>query len=587
MSAPPTLWQLVAPVRLRLAAATALGAVGAGISVLGTVLLAHTVAGLAADAGGRAEVLLRCGIAAVALVVGFALSRAAFRVSHAASNRLERHLRRGLAETIARAPLGAAYRLGAGGLKKVAQDDVRSLHALVADSVPMVGASFATPVVAVAAMAAVQWRLVPVILLTVPVALWCVRQMGRDYPEQQARYERAAGAVDGAVVEFVQGMPVVRTFDDGRTSFRRFSDAVREFSAAVAAWTATGRRADLATRLLVAPLPTLAVIAVAGVAMLLAGWVTVPELVVALVIGALPVESVLPVLYMVDFLKRSKAGVGGISDVLAIEPLPEPDRPQIPRGGEVVFQNVTFGYEPDRPALRGVDITVPAGTTCALVGPSGSGKSTVARLVARFFDVDAGAVRVGGVDVRDMTSQTLLQHVALVFQEPFLVEGTVAENIRLGRPDATDEEVRAAAKAAAAHDFVVGSLPAGYDSPVGERGALLSGGQRQRITIARAILSDAPVVVLDEATAFADPETEAQVQEAVAGVTAGRTVLVVAHRLGSIIDADRIVVMEGGRVVEAGTGTELRAHGGRFARMWQAHEEAARWRLGAAGEETS
>jgi ATP-binding cassette subfamily B protein len=321
------------------------------------------------------------------------------------------------------------------------------------------------------------------------------------------------------------------------------------------------------------------VVLAAGIWLVAGGTMEPAGLLVALLIGTLPIESILPLMYLNNFVNDSKAGAARIASVLALPELPEPTRPRPPRDGSVRFRGVTFGYgaDRDRPALDGVDLDVPAGSVCALVGPSGSGKSTLARLVARFHDVDAGSVEVGGVDVREIGTPALLRHVALVFQDPFLVDDTVAENIRLGRPDATDAEVEAASRAAGAHEFVVSELPDGYATRVGERGGLLSGGQRQRLTIARAMLVDAPIVVLDEATAFADPEAEAAIQDSVAALTRGRTVIVIAHRLATVADADQIVVLADGRVAEHGTHDELLAAGGRYARMWQHHERARAW----------
>lgn len=238
---------------------------------------------------------------------------------------------------------------------------------------------------------------------------------------------------------------------------------------------------------------------------------------------------------------------------------------------------MTFSYGPDRPpALAGVDLDIPAGTVCALVGPSGAGKSTVARLIPRFFDVDSGSVEVGGVDVRDIETATLLRHIALVFQDPFLLHASIRENLVIGRPQATDAEIEAACRAARIHDEVL-ALPQGYETVVGERGASLSGGQRQRVTLARALLSDAQVVILDEATAFADPENEAAIQDAIAELTHGRTVIVVAHRLSTIVDAHQIAVIDGARVAQSGTHAELLASGGRYSELWDRHLRAQGW----------
>jgi ATP-binding cassette, subfamily B, bacterial IrtA/YbtP len=572
---------LAPAVRKRLILAAFAAFVGGISAVVGFVCVAFAVDALVNDESVTGWI----AGAFAGLVVSFGVKWSAENIAHEASFDLEVELRRALAEALARMPLGEVQRLGSGRVKKVMQDDVRALHNVVADALPFIGSAFAQPLAAMIALGIVQWKVLLAVLLVIPIAMVCFSFMTKDYAEQRSRYNTANEDVNAAVVEFVQGMPVVRTFDDGRVSFRRFADAVAVFTSAVAAWMATSRASGVLTRLFIVPLPTLLMVAAAGVPMLSAGWITVSDLVLGLLIGAMPIEAISPLMHLTHYVNDSKAGAGRITDVLAIPPLPEPIEPREPEGSSVQLDGVRFRYSAERgPVLDDVSIDIPPGTVCALVGPSGSGKSTVARLVPRFYDVEAGSVRVGGVDVREMRSDVLLRHVSLVFQDPYLVTGTVAENIRLAKPDATDAEVHAAAKAAAAHDFIVDELPEGYGTDVGERGGNLSGGQRQRITIARAILSGAPIVILDEATAFTDPENEAAIQQAITELTRGRTVLIIAHRLNTIVDADQIVVLDQGQVVERGRHQELVAAGGRYAKLWQRHEEAARWGLAGAGE---
>ncbi|UMP01309.1 ABC transporter ATP-binding protein [Amycolatopsis sp. EV170708-02-1] len=570
---------LLAPVKRRLLTAVAVGGLAAACGVAGFVLIALALRELLATDPLPAKVFGLIGAALAAILGRLAFRSLAVRVAHEASFDLEVHLRTALTGHLGKVPLGEVSRLGSGAIKKVVQDDVRALHVAVADITPQLGFCLVQPIAALGALAFVDWRLLLAVLAIGPVVWIGMRLAGRDQAELRREFYRANEEINKAVVEFVQGMPVVRAFDDGSTSFRRFADRVDEFTATIGAWQASGKSAAVLTRVAMTPVPTLVLILLVGVPLTLADAMDPPTLLVGLLIGTLPIESVTPIMYLAHFVNESKAGAARIEELLAIPPMPEPEHPLPPRDGSVSLRGVTFWYGDDRgrPALDDVDIHIPAGTVCALVGPSGSGKSTIARLIPRFFDVQRGSVEVGGVDVRRIGTGSLLRHVALVFQEPFLLDDTIAANIRLARPDAADEDVVRAARAAQAHDFIVGELPEGYETKVGERGTLLSGGQRQRITIARAMLSDAPVVVLDEATAYADPENEAAIQAGIARLTRDRTVIVIAHRLSSVTDADQIVVIHRGRVVERGTHAELVGRDGTYHHLWNHHERARRW----------
>ncbi|MGX2992848.1 ABC transporter ATP-binding protein [Streptomyces sp. JNUCC 64] len=587
------LFALLASVRGRLALALGAGALAGVCGVVGLLLVGLALAELFSADPSSATVVRSLGAAAVAALLHFVLRKRAYDISHLASFELETTLRRDLARHLSTVPLGTVQSLGSGPLKKVVQDDVRALHGAVADATPMLGTGLAQPLAALVALAFVDWRLLLAVLAVVPAVMIGFRLVTRDHAEQRRLYDDANEAVNEAVVEFVQGMPVVRAFDDGTTSFTRFAERVADFTRATEQWQRRTRSAGILTRAAMTPLPTLVVIVAVGTWLVSNGSLSVVDLVLAALLGTMPIESVVPLMYLSQFITESRAGARRIAEVLALRPLPEPATPKAPADGSITLTGVGFSYpgadgDPAtaRKALDGVDLHVPAGSVCALVGASGSGKSTVARLVPRFWDVDSGSVRVGGVDVREIGSDALLRHVGLVFQEPFLLDDTVAENIRLARPDATEEDVRAAARAAQADAFIR-ELPDGYDTRVGERGSLLSGGQRQRVTIARALLADPPVIVLDEATAFADPENEAAIQRALAELTRGRTVVVIAHRLSTIVDADRIVVMDRGRVAESGTHASLLATGGRYAALWAQHTKADAWGLTGRAARTS
>ncbi len=571
------IWALMRPVRNRIHLAMGLAALGAIAALAAVGVLAVIIAQLLRpDPGPWPWAVL----AVVLTGAGFYLRNQGFIVSHMAAFHLETILRAGLAEHMARVPLGYLLQTGTGTVTKVMQDDVKSLHAFVADTTPMIGRSVATPLATLILMLIIDWRLALLALGLLVVGALAMRLAMRDHVELQRRYDDERERIAGAVVEFVQAMPVVRTFDDGASSFGRYQSALDGFRDVLAKWLEVSAVSAKISILILGPLPTLLALALGGLLLYTGGSLDFPTWAAALLLGTGMAESLMPLMWINHFIRKASAGALRIQDLQAAPVLPVSLGRRLPRDASVSFEHVYFTYENRTDnALDDVSFHVPAGSITALVGPSGAGKTTVARLIPRFWDVTDGSVRVGDADVRDIRPEDLMRHVSFVFQDTFLFNDTISTNIRMGRPEATDTEVEQAARAAQAHDFIT-TLPQGYATKAGDRGVRLSGGQRQRITIARAILQNCPVVVLDEATAFADPENEAALIAALANLMQGRTVIIIAHRLSTIRDADQIVVLDRGRVAERGRHDDLVAANGVYARLWRNYEQAQGWTLG-------
>ncbi|WP_322859109.1 ABC transporter ATP-binding protein/permease [Mycobacterium europaeum] len=557
--------RLLAPLRWPLILSGVLQAVVTVVQLAPFVLLVELARLLVA--GAPAARLRDLGIAAIVLLgTGSVLGAALTLWLHVVDARFAAHLRSRLLRKLSRLPLGWFTARGSGSIKQLLHDDTLSLHYLVTHAIPDAVAAIIAPVAVLIYLFAVDWRVALVLFL--PVLGYLVLtssltiQSGPRIPQSQRWAEKMSGEA-GA---YLEGQPVIRVFGGAAaSSFRRQLDSYVEF---LVSWQRplAGKKTlmDLVTR----PSTFLWLIVLTGTLLAVTGRMNPVNLVPFLLLGTTFGARLLGIAY----------GVGGISaGMLAARRLqnaldePElavrqPDRSADP-SATVVFDDVSFGYRPGVPVIRGVSLTLRPGSVTALVGPSGSGKSTLAALLARFHDVDTGAIRIGGQDIRSMTADELYAKVGFVLQETQLVHGTVADNIALAVPGATAAQVEEAARQAQVHDRIM-RLPDGYDTVLGA-GAGLSGGERQRLTIARAILADTPVLILDEATAFADPESEYLVQQALNRLTRDRTVLVIAHRLHTITGADQIVVLDHGRVAESGDHDQLLAADGRYRRLWE------------------
>lgn len=561
-------WDLIGPVRgLVVSGMTlqGLGAVAGLVPMVASVQLSTALVNRApADETWRWLWVALVGIAVRTALIGTGLM-----LTHLADARLNRDLRVRLTAHLGRIPIGEASRRSSGQVKKLVTDDVHELHTLVAHAGGDMVVGVVTALAALAALLLYSWPLALVALLPLAGFLIVFGSMMGKAATQFRDWDDAKARVSSATVEFAHGIAVVKTFGQaGRASadYRRAVDDYADFFGRLMVPMIGASSLGLA---IVSAPSVLAVMALLGLLLLHLGWVDFTGFVAGLVLG---VGLAGPLTQMDSYdvrLRAAREAAARIGEFLATPVLPVPDAPAVAEGGEVVFDDVGFAYDPHGPdTLSQVSMRLPEGTVTALVGRSGAGKSTLAALVPRFWDVRDGAVRVGGQDVRDLEAAALYRSVAFVFQGTRLVPMSVRDNIRLARPGADDDTVVAAARAASIHDRIA-ALPRGYDSVVGVD-ALFSGGEAQRVTIARALLEDAPVLVLDEPTSFADPENEVRLQAAVARAAEGRTVLVIAHRLTSVTAADQIAVMEAGRVVEVGTHAELLARAGAYRGLWQA-----------------
>ena len=514
-------------------------------------------------------------------VISIALYFAALMSTHIAAFRTARNIRRSAMAHVLKLPLGFFTGSQSGRLRKLIDDNAGLTEDLLAHKLPDLAGTIVTPVAAVLMLFLFDWKMGLLCLLTMVLALlsMCLMMGGKNAGFFH-RYQKEIERMSGEAVEYVRGIPVVKMFQQTVYSFKAFYAAIRDYSDLASQYAMSCRVGQTCFLTFINGAFALLIPA----ALLLASGGDVRAVLVNFIFYALfaPAcgQMINRIMYMSEAVMEADEAVGRLDEILSQEPMENTDIEKQPADAAVSFDHVTFTYPgADRPALSDVSFAVRPGQVTALVGPSGGGKTTAASLIPRFWDADSGAVSIGGVNVKEMDTEDLMKQTAFVFQDTRLFKEILLENIRAARPDASREEVLSAAHAAQCDD-ILDKLPQGLDTVVGARGVYLSGGEQQRIALARAILKDAPIVVLDEATAFADPENEHQIQKAFEALIRNKTVLMIAHRLSTVQDADHIIVLSGGKIAEQGSHESLLAQHGVYAAMWEDYQQSARWKVG-------
>ncbi|WP_043486088.1 MULTISPECIES: ABC transporter ATP-binding protein [Streptomyces] len=520
---------------------------------------------------GHVRIVVIAG--AVGLFVRLLFTAASSAIGHVLDGQVQLSFRRALAARLGRVPIGWFSRRRTGELAKVVGEDVSAVHPFIAHTPGELVSAFVVPLVSLIYLFTIDWRLTLITLIPVVLAVALVPlMMTPTRLREQEEFDGSLGRISSSVVEFVQGISVVKVFGGSGRAHRKFRTAADDFVGVFYRWVRGVSGIAAGMQLVLSPPFVLLVVLIGGAALITTGGMAPADLLPFLLLGLGLTAPVAALGHGFDDMQAARRAVGRIRDVLEVQSLPEPAHPVAPQGHRVELRDVRFGYETDHEVLRGIDLVLEPGTVTAIVGPSGSGKSTLVQLLPRFFDPTHGSVVLGGVDLRELGSRELYRMVSFVFQDVRLLRASVADNIALAVPHADLDDVVRVARLANIHDRIL-ELPRGYESVIGED-AGLSGGEAQRISIARALLADAPVLVLDEATAFADPQTEQAVRRALATLEGERTIVVIAHRLETVADADTVVMLASGSIVERGRPAELLAQNGKFAAFWQSHRSA-------------
>ena len=516
-------------------------------------------------------------------VLSFLIYISALLCSHLSAFRVATNMRIEITEFIAKLPLGFTGSFGSGRLRKIINDSTGATETYLAHQLPDKYGAIATPIGLLVLLMVFDWRLG--LLSLVPVVLGFVimsAMTGKRMEEKMRQYGNALAAMSNEAVEYVRGIPVVKTFGQSVFSFKKFKDTIDEYGKWVMAYTKDMRMPMMCYT---AAINGVFVFLIAGAFFFTQNGVTnefLLNLLFYIIITPVISLTLTKIMYMSENNMVVEDALQRIDSILNAKPMEESKNPKSPENSSVELKDVRFGYDGKKDVINGVSLKINEGETVAFVGPSGGGKSTLASLISRFFDVDGGSIKIGGVDVRDIPKEELMNNVSFVFQNSRLIKATIFDNVKMGKPDATKAEVMEALKIAQCTD-ITEKFPNGADTVIGTDGVYLSGGEQQRIAIARAVLKNSPIIILDEATAFADPDNEVKVQAAFAELAKGKTVIMIAHRLSTVANADCIYVIEDGKIAESGKRDELCKKNGLFAKMWNDYQTSIEWKVAKEG----
>lgn len=521
-------------------------------------------------------ILIWCLVGAAGYLLRVACHGISTILAHISAYTILEGIRLKIADRLMKAPLGEVMGRQIGYLKNIIMDKVEDLEPPLAHMIPELTSNLLLPVAIFIWMLVIDWRMGLAVLISPVLAMIPMFFLMRNYNSQYAAYMEANNHVNSIIIEYVEGIEVVKAFNQSTSSYEKFVNAVQSFKEFTLAWFKSTWKS---MNLMMAIMPT-TLLGVLPVGLLLVqnGSISPAELAMGIILSLSIVGPLMKATTFINEAKSMEYAVEAANELLNLPVLPDSGKIVSIPHNDIALKHVTFSYDgsEQNEVLHDVNLELPEGSFTALVGPSGGGKSTIARLIARFWDVTGGNITIGGKNIKELSIRQLSELVSFVTQDNFLFNCSLKENIRLGNPNATDEEVYAAAKAACCDEFIV-RLDKGYDTPAGDAGKRLSGGEKQRIAIARAILKNAPIVILDEATAFTDPQNEDKIQKSIMALSKGKTLLVIAHRLSTIQNADQIVVLKKGRIVDCGKQEELLKRCPLYADMWKAHIGAKHW----------
>lgn len=553
-----------------LTASVVLAVLGAAAGIVPYIAAAQILTLICAGMYELGPIAAAASVALTGYLGSVWLASASTIISHRCAFITLNSIRKALTDKLSRVPMGTVLDQPSGTFKTLIVDTVEKLELPLAHMVPELTANTLIPVLMLAYLFVLDWRLALISLITIPVGICCYMGMMKDYGPRYARVLDASKNMDAAIVEYIGGIEVIKGFNQSTASYGRYVDAVRANEDAKVTWFRQTNPFYVAG-VTIMPSCLIGVLPM-GSFLYLSGDISASALITCIILALGLVKPLMQALRYTDSLAMVDSTVAEVSTLLDAPEMKRPSTPVEIPNYRITFDKVSFGYGKEE-VLHGISLAIEPHAMTALVGPSGSGKSTVARLIASFWEADGGSVGIGGIDVKNIPLEQVMRSISYVTQDNYLFDLSVRENIRMGKPDASDAEVEEAAQRASCHEFIC-ALPAGYDTCVGSAGARLSGGERQRIAIARAVLKDAPIVILDEATAFTDPENEAAIQASISGLVAGKTLIIIAHHLSTIVGADKIVVMDHGRVSAEGTHHELLESSSLYRSLWNAQQEA-------------